>query len=97
MYLSFQLKKRVEAHSLNPPCLILLVLAKTVLSVELIDTAAYLSCLLLTSVELMAGRADLNVDLRLRGTGRKCIPAVAGNLSLIILRMDSFSHDIHLS
>ena len=45
----------------------------------------------------MALRAHLYVDLRLRGTGHKLIPAVAGNLGLIILRMDSFLHLNHLS
>ena len=45
----------------------------------------------------MALGADFHMNLRLRGTGHECIPAVAGYGSLIILGMDSFFHLIHLS
>ncbi len=51
---------------------------------------------LLTGVERMALRANLYVDFFLGGTGNELVAAVAGNLSLIISRMDSFSHDFHL-
>ncbi len=86
-------KKKVEASGPNLPVISRLLLAQTVLSVELLDTAARLSCLLLASVERMALGADLDVDLGLGRTGNKCVSTVAGNGCLIIFRMDSFSHD----
>ena len=67
-----------------------------VLLVELIDTTTSSSSLLLTSVERVALGANLYVDLFLGGTGNELVAAVAGNLSLIISWMDSFSHDFHL-
>ena len=65
--------------------------------VELINTATCLSRFLLSCIERMALGADLNVDILLSRTCHKCISTVAGYCSLMILRMDSFAHDIHLS
>lgn len=41
----------------------------------------------------MALGANFDVDLRLRRTCYKCVATVTGNSCLIILRMNSFSHD----
>ena len=60
--------------------------------IELLNTSTRLVCLLLTRVERMAFGTDLNVDLLLRGSGRKCVATVAGDRRLIIIRMDPFSH-----
>ena len=72
-------------------------LSKTKLLVELIDLTLQAGCLLLTSVEWVASRANLDVDLRLCGASYECVTAVAGNGSLIILWMDSFLHLVPLS
>ena len=74
-----------------------LLLTKTILSVELIDTAASLSSLLLACIERMALGADLDVDLFPCGTGGKSIAAVAGYVGLIVIRMDALSHDFYLA
>jgi hypothetical protein len=71
-------------------------LVDAIFLVELIDTAASCCCFLLTSIERMALRANLYVDLLLGRTGNELVAAVAGNLCLIISWMDSFSHDFHL-
>lgn len=60
--------------------------------VELLNTSAGGSGLLLSRIERMAFGTNLNVDFLLGRTYRKGIPAVAGHLCLIIIRMDSFSH-----
>ena len=41
----------------------------------------------------MALGADLNVDLRLRGTGNEFVAAVASYLALIVLGLDALLHD----
>ena len=93
-------KNKVEPKclhlSLNLTSLSLCLRLNAVFLVELIDTTACRSSFLLTGVERMALRANLYVDLFLGGTGNELVAAVAGNLSLIISWMDSFSHDFHL-
>ena len=44
----------------------------------------------------MTLRTDFYVDLRLCRTCNECVSTVAGNGCLIIIWMDSFSHDFHL-
>ena len=66
---------------------------QSILPVELINTPTCLGSLLLTCVERMALGANFNVNVLLRRTGHKCIAAVAGHSCLIILWMDTFSHD----
>ena len=58
-------------------------LFNTILFVELINTAA--------------SGADFHVDTLVRRTCYKCVPAVAGHCCLMVLWMDSFAHDFHLS
>ena len=67
-----------------------------VLFIELINTATGCCRLLLTGIESMALRANLYVDLLLRGTGYEFIATVAGNLCLVVGWMDTLSHDFHL-
>ena len=67
-------------------------LLDTVFPVELIDTSAGCSSFLRAGVERMALGAYFDVDLRLRGTCYKCVPAVAGYGCLIIFRLDRFFH-----
>ena len=64
--------------------------------IELINTSAGSSSFLLAGVEWMAFWTDFYVDIFLCWTGYKCVAAVAGNGCLIVLWMDSFSHDFHL-
>lgn len=71
--------------------------SKAVLLVELLDTTASSSSFLLSGVERMALGANLDVDLLLGGSYGEGISAVAGYGSFIVIRMDSFSHDFHLS
>ena len=52
---------------------------------------------LLSCVERMAFGADLNVDVLFSRTCYESVSAVAGYSCLIVVRMDSFSHDFHLS
>ena len=68
-------------------------LLDTVFLVEFVDTTPCLCSLLLTGVKGMALRADLHMDILLGGTCHKSIAAVAGNGSLIIIRMYTLSHD----
>ena len=72
-------------------------LFNTILFVELINTAASLCRFLLACVERMALGADFHVNALVCGTCDKCVSAVAGYSCLMILRMDSFAHDFHLS
>ena len=74
----------------------LLILRNAISAVELINTSACLSGFLLSSIERMTLRADLNMDILLRRACYELIPAVAYNLGLIILWMDSFAHLLHL-
>ena len=71
-----------------------LLIVHAVLPIELVNTSARLGSLLLAGVERMALGTDLNVDIFLRGACHKCIPAVAGHSCLIILWMDTLSHDL---
>ena len=71
--------------------IVLLVVA--VLLIELIDTSLSSGSLLCAGVERVALGADFDVDLRRCGSGHECIAAVAGNSCLIILGMNSLSHD----
>ena len=75
------------------PCFLqirLLLLAITL--VEALDTPACSDITLTASVERMALGADINMQLRLRGTCRERISARADNLCLVILRMDILLH-----
>lgn len=73
-----------------------LVVVYAVFLIELVNTSARLRRFLLAGVERMAFGANLNVDVLLRGAGHKRVPAVACNGCLMVIRMDSFSHDFHL-
>ena len=75
----------------------LLCVGKTILTIELLNTSLSGSLLLLASIEGMALRADLNVNLRLCRTCHEFVPAGAGNLCLIVLRLNVFSHLFHLA
>ena len=72
------------------------ILFHAILLVELFDTSTSLVSLLLSSIEWMTLRTDFYVDLRLCRTCNECVSTVAGNGCLIIIWMDSFSHDFHL-
>ena len=68
-------------------------LLDTVLLVELVDTSPCLCSLLLTGIEGMTLGTDFHVDIILCRTCYERITAVAGNGSLIIIRMYTLSHD----
>ncbi len=72
---------------------ILSFLLDTVLLVELVDTASCLSSLLLAGIERMALGTNFHVDALLCRAGYESIAAVAGNGSLIIIRMYTLFHD----
>ena len=64
---------------------------------EAIDASAGVNQLLLAGVERVALGADFNAQLLLGGTGDESVAADAGHGNLLILRMDAFLHDFHLS
>lgn len=69
---------------------------EAILLIELLNCTTSLGCLLLTGKERMALGTDFYVDFRLGGSRYKLVTAVAGNLCLIILRLNFFLHDFHL-
>ena len=73
-----------------------MILFHTIFLIELLNTSTSLVSLLLSSIEWMTLRTDFYVDLRLCRTCNECVSTVAGNGCLIIIWMDSFSHDFHL-
>ena len=64
--------------------------------VELLNTSIGSGCLLLAGVERMALGTNFNVNLRLGRACHESIPAVTCHGCLIVLRMDSFLHLVHL-
>ena len=64
--------------------------------VETINTSTGVDQLLLAGVERVALRADLDTDVLLGGTGRENVATSAANRSLFVIRMDTFSHVVHL-
>ena len=80
----------------NPYLAKLLVCADAVLAVELINTSAGSCSLLLSCVERMAFGADFYMDVLFCRTCCKCVSAVTGYSCLMVVWMDSFSHDFHL-
>ena len=73
-----------------------ILLLHTILLIKLINTSVCSGRFLLSCVEWMAFGTDLNVDALLRGACNKCIATVACNICLMVIWMDSFSHDFHL-
>ena len=91
-------QRKVEISQPQPSHSILFKLfIQAVFLIELIDTSASLSSFLLSCIERMTFGADFYVDVLLGRTCYKSITAVAGYSCLIVIRMDSFSHDFHLS
>ena len=70
---------------------------QTILLVELLNRTACLCSLLLAGIKSVALGADLHVNLRLGRSRYEFITAVAGNLCLLVLRLDCFLHNSHLS
>ena len=69
---------------------------QSVLVLELLNTTAALSELLLTCKERMASGADIGSDLGLCGPRHERIAACASNFTFLVLRMDSLFHAFHL-
>ena len=72
-------------------------LFNAVFLVELINTSTSLSSFLLSCVEWMTLGADFYVDVLLCRSCYKCVSTVTSYSSLILIRMDTFAHDFHLS
>ena len=68
--------------------------AKTL--VETINTSTGVNQLLLAGIERVALGADLNTDVLLSGTGSKSVTTGTADGGLFVLRMDAFSHFVHL-
>lgn len=84
---------KIPSSARNDGIPILLILrCRCVLLVELLDTSICAGSLLLTCIELMALRADLDTDLRYGGSHRKSIAAMACNLCLIVLWLNICFH-----
>ncbi len=66
------------------------------LLLELFYTAASVNELLLSCIEWMACRADIQSDLGLSGHSFKRVATCTGNLAWYVVRMDSFLHVFHL-
>ena len=64
--------------------------------VETVNTSTGINQLLLAGVERVALGADFNSDVLLGGAGGKSIATSTANRSLFVLRMDAFSHVVHL-
>ena len=70
---------------------------QTVLVLELLNTSAALSELLLSCKERMAGGANIGSDFFLCGLGHERIAACASNFRIrVVLRMNTFFHHLHL-
>lgn len=65
--------------------------------VELLDAAACLYVTLTTREERMALGADIDAELRLRGARLERVATAAGDRSLVVLRMDTLFHSLHLA
>ena len=65
---------------------------QTVLVLELLNTSAALSELLLSCKERMAGGANIGSDFFLCGLGHERIAACASNFTFLVPRMDSLFH-----
>ena len=76
--------------------LCVLLLLETVLVLELLNTTAALSELLLSSKERMASGANVSSDFFLGGLCHERIAACASNFTFLELRMDSLFHAFHL-
>ena len=72
-------------------------LLNAILTIELINTSTGSGSLLLAGVERVALGTNFNVNVLLGGACYKLISTVANNLCLVIIRMDSFLHFVHLS
>ena len=75
---------------------VLLLFLQTVLVLELLNTSAALSELLLSCKERMASGANVSSDFSLGGLRHECIAACASNFTFLVLRMDSLFHAFHL-
>lgn len=64
--------------------------------VELVNASACINQLLLTCVERVALRADINTEAALRGSCLESLAASALYGDNLCLRMDSFFHVFHL-
>ena len=64
--------------------------------VETINTSTGVNQLLLAGIERVALGADLNSDVLIGRTGRKDVATGTADRGLFVLRMDAFSHFVHL-
>ena len=64
--------------------------------VEAINTSTGVNQLLLAGIERVALGADFNSDVLLGGTSRKDVATSTTDGSLFVVRMDAFSHFVHL-
>ena len=64
--------------------------------VETINTSTGVNQLLLAGIERVALGADFNSDVLLGGAGGKSVATSTANRSLFVVRMDAFSHVVHL-
>ena len=73
----------------NPGC----VLAHTVFTAEFIDAATGIDDLLLTGIERMTGRADLDSQvITKRAAGGEFVATTTGHLGFTVIRMDVGFH-----
>ena len=69
---------------------------QTKLLIELFNASAGIDQLLLACIEGVTLGANLNCYVLLCRACNEGVAAVASNSCLVVLRMDSFSHDFHL-
>ena len=65
-------------------------------SVKLVDTTARINQLLLACIKWVTLRADFHLDIRLCAPCFNNLSASAPNRRLLIVRMESFLHHVHL-
>ena len=64
--------------------------------VETVNTSTGIYQLLFAGIEGMALRADFNLNVLLRGTGREDVATGTADRGLFVLGMDTFLHVVHL-
>ena len=64
--------------------------------VETVDTSTGINQLLLAGIERVALGADFDSDLLLGGASGKYVATSAADCGLLVVRMDAFSHFVHL-
>ena len=92
MHIRLDTQKETSLHHWCRLCILL----NTKSLVETVNTSTGVNQLLLAGIERVALGADFNSDVLLGGAGGKSVATSTANRSLFVVRMDAFSHVVHL-